>query len=122
MTIRNEAIKWLKVNFPKEINNQTRTSKFFPERDLWFFTFPISFFEKNDWQFLNIICEHDKISNDFYFIKVPFKFIKENKNNFSIRSDGGQFDLHISAKAYEKFIEKRSKNPINFKQYIQNSL
>jgi hypothetical protein len=122
MNIRNTAIQWLKENFPNEIHNTTRTSKYFPERELWFFTFPTSFFDKNGNEFLNLICEHESNKKEFHFIKIPFKFIKENRNNFDIRADGDQFDVHISARATEKFVEKRSRNKIDLKPYKQNLL
>lgn len=122
MTIRSTASAWLKLNFPKEINSATRTSKFYPERELWFFTFPTTYFEKNENETLNILCEHETKKNDFYSFKVPFSVSNENKSNFDIRRNGEKFDLHISARNTEKFIEKRSKNKIDFKKYLQKSL
>jgi hypothetical protein len=122
MTIRNTATTWLKLNFPNETKSATRTSKFYPERELWFFTFPASYFENTKNETLNILCEHESDKNEFYLLKVPFSVFKENKSNFDIRRNGESFDLHISARNTEKFIEKRSKNKIDFKKYLQKSL
>lgn len=120
MTNRQKSIDWLYKYFPKEIHNITRTSKFFQQNEWWFLTFPTTYFEKKDTEFLNIICEHEKLQNEFHFLKVPFKFIKEKRNNFAIRPDGAKFDLHISSKWNSRFIETRSKVDLN--QFKQNSL
>ena len=121
MSIRNEAITWLKKNFPSEINSTTRTSKFFPDRELWYLTRPASFFDMNENHFLNIVCEHESEKHNFHFLKIPFEFFSKNKAFFDIRKNGESFDLHISARKTEKFIEMRSKGKVNFSSFKKKS-
>ena len=121
LSIRNDALVWLKRMFPNEIHSTTRASKFFPERELWFFTLPTTYFEMNENQFLNIVCEHESEKNNFHLLKIPFSFIKKNKGLFDTRKNGEAFDLHISARKTEKFIEKRSKGRVDFSYFKQES-
>jgi hypothetical protein len=87
-----------------------RSSRFYPESEIWFFTFPSTFFDVGLEGSLNILCEVQADSNNFLYLRVPFSFFRENREKFNIRSTGDKFDLHISAKKKNRFVDERSDN------------
>lgn len=118
MNIREQAKQWLKENHPADFSNTLRASKYYPEKDIWFFTFPITYFDSTKAGELNILLQYENISDQFYFLKVPFLFFRENKKKFDLRSAGDKFDLHISAKKRNWLTCERSKG-VSFYKYEQ---
>ena len=118
MSTRELAKKWLKKNHPADINNTLRASKYYPEKDIWFFTFPCSYFDPGKAGNLNILLQDEHNPEQFRFLKVPFSFFRDNRDKFDIRASGDKFDLHISAKRRNWLVCERSKN-ISFSKYEQ---
>lgn len=118
MRIRDQAEKWMMENFPSDVKNLFRASKYHPEQDIWFFTFPITYLDSERAGDLNIFLQFEKSPNQFHLLKVPFSFFRENEKRFDIRSTGEKFDLHISAKKQNWLECKRSKN-VSFKLFEQ---
>ncbi len=108
MKIRELAKEWLKKKYPGETENQMNASKYHPDQNIWFFTFPAKYFGKNSNNFLNIILQKQFKTTEFILLKVPFSFFKQNKSKFDIRQNGEQFDLHISGKRENWLVDERS--------------
>jgi hypothetical protein len=109
-TMRQQAAKWIKTHHPLKATNLLRSSRFYPEKEIWFFTFPSTFFGAGMEGYLNILCETETDSNDFHYLKVPFSFFRENRDKFNIRATGESFDLHISGKRKNWLLDERSDN------------
>jgi len=118
MSIRDQAKQWLRKNHPSDMSSTFRASKYYPEKDIWFFTFPASYFDSGKSGNLNILLQYENEPEEFYFLKVPFSFFRENERKFDIRSTGDKFDLHISAKKRNWLSCERSSN-VNFGEYEQ---
>ena len=117
MTIRKKAKEWLELNHSSEISSGLRVSKYYPEKDIWFFTFPTSYFDPEKVGYLNILLQYKNELEKYYYLKVPFSFFRENQRKFDIRSTGDKFDLHISAKQRNWLYCERSNN-ISFENFI----
>ncbi len=109
MSTREKARKWIVENRPEAVSNKMRTSKYYPERDIWFFTFPIDYFDSSKLGNLSILLQHKENPNEFFHLDIPFSFFRDNKKRFDIRSSGDEFDLHISAKKRNWLQCERSK-------------
>ena len=118
MGTREQAKRWIKQNYPADTSNILRASKYYPASDIWFFTFPESFFAPARMGDLNILLQYKNEPDEFHFLKVPFSFFRENRERFDIRTTGDKFDLHISAKKRNWLSCERSKN-ISFKNFEQ---
>ena len=118
MTIRELAKQWLKHNHPSEISNTLRASRYYSERDIWFLTFPASYFDPEKHGVINIMLQFRNDPKQFYYLKVPFSYFKENQSEFDTRAAGDKFDLHISAKKGNWLVCERSNN-IGFSQFEQ---
>jgi hypothetical protein len=118
MTTRQRALDWIKQHHPSQAANPLRTSKYFPDREIWFFTFSSDFFESESQQSLNILCEEPSNNGKFRYLKVPFSFFREHREKFDIRSTGDKFDLHISAKKKNWLTDERSRG-VTFAQFVQ---
>jgi hypothetical protein len=116
-TTKNQALIWLNKNHPMDLGNILHASKFHPDQEIWFFTLPTTYFNQNNVGNINILCENQTKGNEFYFLKVPFSFFRENQEKFAIRKKGAKFDLHISAKKRNWMIDERS-NIINFSRFV----
>lgn len=109
MGIRGMAKAWLQDNHPEFSANKLRTSKYFHDRDIWFFTFPRDYLDKNREGSVNMLLQQKDDVTQFYLLVVPYSFFHDNKSNLNIRSSGDQFDLHISAKKHNWLQCERSK-------------
>jgi hypothetical protein len=118
MSVRETAKAWMKKNYPNELNGVLRVSKYYPEQDIWFFTFPTSFFDKTKSGHIAMLLQSEKDSNQFHYIKVPFDFLRKNQTKFDIRSSADKFDLHVSAKQRNWLIDERSKG-VGFTEFEQ---
>lgn len=118
MSIREQAKSWLKQNHSTDVSSTLRVSKYYPERDIWFFTFPVTYFDSGKPGNLNILLQHEGYLDQFYFLKVPFSFFRDNQMKFDIRATGDKFDLHISAKRGNWLSCERSKG-VSFREYEQ---
>lgn len=45
MSITQQTKVWFKDEHPKESRNKFRVSKYYSDKEIWFFTFPISYFD-----------------------------------------------------------------------------
>ena len=45
MTTKEKAHRYMKANYSNESIKDCRSSKFYSDSDLWFFTFPVSYFD-----------------------------------------------------------------------------
>ena len=118
MSTRERAKAWMRKNHPNELNSILRTSKYYPERAIWFLTFPTSYFDKEKWDHINILLQFEKEPDQFHYLRVPFPFLRNNQTKFDIRSSGDKFDLHISAKQRNLLVDERSKG-VGFKKFEQ---
>jgi hypothetical protein len=98
MTPKEAAKVWMKQNHPDQPLNKLRVSKYYPEKRLWFFTFPSSYFEQSAKEKNIVILLQDIDTTGFIYLKVPFSFFHSNQDKFDVRCGGDKFDLHISAK------------------------
>jgi hypothetical protein len=116
--IRERAESWLRQHFPSEIGNDFRASKFHEPQQVWFFTFPKTFFaESKENKHVNILCEKPDKANEFYYLRVPYEYFRQNQQRFSTRNSGEIFDLHISAKNNQWFVDVRGKN-VGFGKFL----
>ena len=118
MTIRQQAILWLKKHHPSQILNPLRTSRFYPEREIWFFTFPSTFFDAKMEGHVNVMCETQDNDSNFIYLKVPFSFFMEHRGEFNVRANGEKFDLHISGKKKNWLVDERS-DGVTFAEFEQ---
>ncbi|MES9900963.1 MAG: hypothetical protein ABW148_18350 [Sedimenticola sp.] len=118
MSIREKAKYWLKINHPAECAGQLRVSKYYAEKDIWFFTFPITYCESGKSGNLNILLQLEKEHDQFHYLKVPFQFFHANRNKLDVRESGDKFDLHISAKQLNWLVCERSQG-VNFSKFLE---
>ena len=116
MTNRDRARMWLVNNLPDESTKNMRVSKHFPEKDIWFFTFPIKYLHPNQTGHVRILLQKPNQTDEFIFVKVPFEFFNKNKSEFDIRKNGAYFDMHISSKKRNWLEDERSQG-INFRAF-----
>jgi hypothetical protein len=55
--------------------------------------------------------------NDFYYLKVPVEFFRENLSKLDVR-EWGQVSLFLSAEPNEMFIDQRGRGYISFAQFL----
>jgi hypothetical protein len=116
--LREMAKEWMKSNHPSNSLDPLRVSKYHPQKDIWFFTFPCSYFDAGNYQYLNILLQFRDDLNQFHYLKVPFSFFRTNKNKFDVRNSGDKFDLHISAKQNSWLVDERSQG-VGFHEFEQ---
>lgn len=116
MSTRTRAKKWISENRPEALSNLMRTSKHYSVRDIWFFTFPIDYFDSSKVGNLSLLLQNKEHLDEFLHLEIPFSFFRDNKEKFDIRSSGDEFDLHISAKKKNWLQCERSKG-VSFLQF-----
>jgi hypothetical protein len=117
MNIRNASLGWLRQHYPAEMTSTVRSSKYYPEHELWFLTLPSDYLSGSNAGNLIILLQERGDPKSFHFLRVPFSFLRNNKQNFDLRSGGDKFDLHISAKAPKWLVEIRGRG-VDFNPFL----
>ena len=119
ISTRKTGLYWLKSHDPSEMD-YIHVSKHHPRQKLWFFTLPTSYLVKaTGHKHLKLLCQHESNPKVFHYLKIPFSFIHDRRENFDKRKSGDQFDLHISSKMGNRFSEERSKNSVKFGKHVK---
>lgn len=118
MTIRGDAKRWMSEHRKNERGSEMRSSKHYPERELWFFTFPTSFMDSGKSGHVNLLLQDKRSPGEFLCLRVPYAFFFDHKTKFDVRADGKQFDLHISSKRGNWLVDERSKG-VSFRKFEQ---
>jgi hypothetical protein len=116
MKIREKAQRYMATNYPDEVLHDYRVSKFHSDRELWFLTFPTSYFDDDRNGSLIILLQNEFNTDTFYCLKIPFSFFRENMGKFDIRTDGEKFDLHLSARRSNWLVCEKSSG-VDFSEY-----
>lgn len=114
MTTKQLAKRWLEENHPY-IKGSFRVSKYYPEKDIWFFTFPTNYFDSSKSGNLTLLLQH-KGGVAFTLLEVPYSYFREQRSKLDVRSSGEKFDLHISAKK-RNWLECERSNGVSFARY-----
>lgn len=109
MTVRDAARRWMMEHCKGEHVGDMRSSRFYPDRGLWFFTFPSSFMDADRPGYVNLLLQNTSSPVAFHLLRVPYAFFFDNKSRFDLRADGDKFDLHLSAKRTSWLVDERSK-------------
>ncbi len=124
MSIRNKALQWFNVKYHKE-EKPIYTSKFYlpeeswPKVAVWWMQIPSHALESSKYDFVNILCQADPLSKEFYYLKVPVSFINEHKEQF--HKIGGEIDLYLSAEQQNLFTEIRGEGKLDFSKFLIKS-
>ncbi len=109
-----KAKHWLLCKFPDEPYQGIRASKYYQDKDVWFFTIPVDFLnsEQND---LKLLLAEPNYKG-FHFLKIPRTYLVSNRDKLSIRQAGDKIDFHICAIPDRKFKDIRGKG-LNLAQF-----
>jgi hypothetical protein len=122
MSIRSDALTWLSSNFGK-VEGQIYTSKYYtpeeswPKTHVWWLKVPINVIETNQRDFINLICQVAPNKNDFHYLKVPVKFLREHLGKFDIVQNK-MIHLYLSADPTKLFMEERGSGSLNFSVFL----
>lgn len=125
VTIRAAAIHWLVSKFG-DTGNTICTSKFYiPEkswtgRSAWWVEIPRRAIETPKSDMIDLVCEVAPGVDDFYYLKVPVKFLKAELPKICVLNSG-KLSLFLSAERNELFVEQRGKGKIGFGRFLKPS-
>lgn len=109
-----KATQWLSDNFPKESYQNVKASKYYTDKDIWFFTIPVGFLSSEQKELKLLLAEQDY--KGFYFLKIPRDYLISNRNKLSIRQTGDKIDFHICALSDRRFKDIRGEG-LNLAQF-----
>jgi hypothetical protein len=121
MSIRPNARRWFLSKYGNT-KSKTYTSKYYlpeeswPKVAVWWLQISNNAIDENKDTFINILCETEPSSNDFYYLKVPVDFIKEHKEKF--HKIGDKIDWYLSADPDTLFREIRGEGKLNFSAFL----
>jgi hypothetical protein len=121
MAIRSIARNWFASKYG-HTNNKTYTSKYYlaeeswPRVAVWWMKIPSHALEPSKFDFVNILCQVDPLSNEFYYLKVPVSFINKRKEQF--HKIGVEIDLYLSAEEHNLFTETRGEGKLDFSKFL----
>ncbi len=128
MSIRNKAMLWFSKIFP-DIDEPVKTSKCYiateswTKSTVWWFEFSEEVLLSNVNGFTNLLCEISSDKTDFYFLRIPNKFLNENKTGLYTRNkkDKLVYSIYLSALPSDIFIEQRGDGKIDFSSFLINN-
>lgn len=120
MSVRKEALSWFQRNHGR-IDGPTFASKFYqafeswPKKSVWWIQISRTVVEENLSRSINMLCQTMPNENDFYFLKVPARFLHENLDKFHFVGD--KISLYLSTHPQTLFVEERGKGNLDFQQF-----
>jgi hypothetical protein len=115
-TIRQRAKAWLESSVPNSARISYRSSKYFDDGDIWFFTIPIDVIEGDE--SVNLLLEKKEPSDGFELLEIPPAFLKQNLSKIRVRKSKDKFDLHISAKEPSWLVDIRG-DGLSFSPFLR---
>ena len=121
MTITSKARSWFSTHHQIPLNSKTYTSRFYTPDDpgaktkAWLFNIPLTTINRNDIEFVNLICQTKPNANKFHYLKVPIHFLRDNMQNFHVRQE--KINLYLSAEKGNLFIEERGHGNVEFGEF-----
>lgn len=96
---RARASLWLKKHYTSLINAKFRSSKYFHDKDEWFFTLPSKLLDKDLTSDFYFLLESAESIENFHILKIQPDFFLNNRSNIETRLQNGNevFDLFLSA-------------------------
>ncbi len=119
--VSSSARTWL-AQKEADSKSKTYTSKFYlpeeswPKVSVWWLQVPVSVAESEEYDFVNFVCQKFSNADDFYHLKVPCKYLRENSVYFDVV--GSSYSIYLDADPENKFVEIRGKGKIDFKFFL----
>lgn len=116
-----EGRNWFKENF-KDDNNKVYTSKYYkadeswPKTEVWWLKFPLTAIDTFKYKYVNFVCQKEPNKNDFYYLKVPVKYLHDHLHKF--HRIGENIDIYLSANPKTMFVEERGEGRLNFSEFL----
>ena len=121
MNIGPIARKWFIWKYGKP-DDKLYASRFYtpdisyPKKAVWFIQIPMHAINIDNYDYVNLLCQKEVDGIEFYYLKVPVKFIHEQLDKFDRIKDN--IALYLSADPKRLFIEERGKDRVSFKEFI----
>jgi hypothetical protein len=122
MSIRSNALQWLKKNY-KSCEGKIYTSKYYlpeeswPKTHVWWIQIPLNVLNSVNENNINLLCQTNQNSNQYYYLKVPVKFLVDHLDKFDIVQDK-MIHLYLSADPHKLFIEERGTGKVEFEKFL----
>lgn len=100
-----KAKHWLSDNFPEESYQNVRASKYYIDKNIWFFTIPTNFLISDQNELKLLLAESN--CEGFHFLKIPRDYLVSNRDQLSIRQTDDKIDFHICALSDKRFKDIR---------------
>jgi len=119
MSIRRKANEWFQRKYGK-VTEPVYTSKYYlpeeswPKKSVWWLHIPLSVIDRVS--YINILCEKLPNSEDFYYLKVPSKFLLTHQEKFHYVNN--KISLYLSTESKSLFIELRGKGNLDFSKFL----
>lgn len=124
-TIRAAAVRWLASKFG-DTGNTVCTSKFYiPKKSrtrqaAWWLEIPLRAIETPKSNAIDLVCEVAPGADEFYYLKVPVKFLKKELIKLCVRKND-KVSLWLSAEQDEMFVNLRGSGRIGFVRFLKPS-
>jgi hypothetical protein len=122
-TIKAEAVRWFASKFGIKSNAMYASKFYIPEKSwtrqsAWWFEIPLRIIETPKSAEIDLLCQMAPDAKDFYYLKVPVEFLKNEKPNLCVR-ENGKVSLFLSAERHEMFVEKRGSGKVSFARLLK---
>lgn len=119
MSIRRKANEWFQRKYGK-VTEPVYTSKYYlpeeswPKKSVWWLHIPLSVIDRVS--YINILCEKLPNSKDFYYLKVPSKFLLTHQEKFHYVNN--KISLYLSTEPESFLVEIRGKGNLDFSKFL----
>ena len=121
MSIRKKALTWLNESYENTENlKPVYTSKYYlpgeswSKTSVWWVEIPEELISSAATDYVHILCETFPEEDDFFYLKIPVSFLKENKEQLFIRDK--KISIYFSTDDKSIFIDQRG-NGLDFSQF-----
>jgi len=122
MTLRSEALAWLRDNGWNS-DELVRVSKLYLSEQswtsapAWWFEFPEAFVTSQAHSHINLLCESGGGEPRFRHLRIPVSFINERRSSLGFREQEAKFSLFLSAEPDTLFQELRGTGKVDLAEF-----
>jgi len=122
MAIRKLGLEWLSVNVGKpagrvHVSRYYTDDKSWCKQSVWWFEIPLA--AVDDDCDIHFLCQKTPGGDDFFYLRVPPQFLKQNQHRLFVRPDNGRLSMYFGTERPDLFVELRGNGRVPFSQFVR---
>jgi len=123
MSIRKDALRWLKTNVGVSNSEEIFTSKYYgpaqswTKKNAWWMQVPVNRVTSQYRSHIHLLCQTGPSENNFHYLRVPSDYLAARLSGLTV-TDRKRINLFLSAEAGNLFQDERGPGGVEFGLFL----